>query len=52
MEERVYQEEGVVVESIEFVDNQPVLDLIEKKPVGILPLLDEETIMPKGTGEF
>ena len=34
---------------VEFIDNQPVLDLIEKKPQGILVMLDEEIIMPKGT---
>jgi hypothetical protein len=31
-----------------FIDNQPVLDLIEKKPVGLFHLLDEEVRLPKG----
>jgi myosin heavy subunit len=27
---------------VKWVDNQPCLDLIEKKPSGVLTLLDEE----------
>jgi len=38
--------------AIEFVDNQPCLDLIEaRKPVGILAILDEESKLPKATDE-
>ncbi|CAE5956910.1 unnamed protein product [Arabidopsis arenosa] len=36
---------------IEFVDNQDVLDLIEKKPGGIVALLDEACMFPKSTHE-
>ncbi|CAN0518837.1 unnamed protein product, partial [Scytosiphon promiscuus] len=36
-------------EHIHFIDNQPVVDLIEKKPYGLMPLLDEEVKIPKGS---
>jgi myosin-7 len=32
----------VSFERVPFIDNQPVLDLIESKPYGLLHLLDEE----------
>ena len=35
----------------EYIDNQDVLDLISKRPKGILPTLDEEGMVPKGTVE-
>ncbi|GMH64517.1 hypothetical protein TrLO_g13461 [Triparma laevis f. longispina] len=47
-EESVYVSEGIKFEKVPFIDNQPVLDLIEKKPVGLLVLLDEEIRLPKG----
>ena len=34
--------EGIAWSSVSFVDNQECLDLIAKKPIGLLPLLDEE----------
>jgi hypothetical protein len=49
LEQDVYKEEKLKIESIEFVDNQECLDLIEKKPKGILPMLDEECVVPKGS---
>ncbi|GMI37880.1 hypothetical protein TeGR_g2408 [Tetraparma gracilis] len=48
-EENVYRSEGIKFEKVPFIDNQPVLDLIEKKPVGLLVLLDEEIRLPKGS---
>lgn len=48
-EEQVYKSEGIKFKHVEYIDNQPILDLIEKKPGGILPLVDEELRMPKGT---
>ncbi len=51
LEEQLYQAEGVQFKHVEFIDNQPVLDLIEKRPIGILFLADEETVVPKGTDE-
>jgi myosin heavy subunit len=50
-EEAVYKQEGVVFKHVEYIDNQPVLDLIEKKPKGILPMIDEELKVPKGTDQ-
>ncbi len=37
-----YAVEGIEWLSVSFVDNQECLDLIAKKPTGLLPLLDEE----------
>ena len=34
--------EGIEWSSVSFIDNQECLDLIAKKPTGLLPLLDEE----------
>ena len=48
-EEALYQAEGIKFQHIEFIDNQIVLDLIEKKPMGILLMLDEESLVPEGT---
>ena len=40
----------IVLQHIEFPDNQDVLDLIEsRKPMGILAMLDEQCLVPKGT---
>ena len=37
-----YMAEGIEWSAVSFVDNQECLDLIAKKPTGLLPLLDEE----------
>eukprot|EP00808_Paulinella_micropora_P018987 g73411.t1 len=49
MEEKIYREEKISFQGVPFVDNQPVLDLIEKKNTGILAVVDEELKMPKGS---
>lgn len=41
MEQELYKLEGVDVSNIEFANNQHCVSLIESKPFGILPLLDE-----------
>ncbi|KAJ6698250.1 MYOSIN [Salix purpurea] len=41
MEQEEYRKEEINWSYIEFIDNQDVLDLIEKKPIGIIALLDE-----------
>ena len=48
-EESVYLSEGVPYEAVPFIDNQPVLDTIEKKPQGLLCLLDDEVKLPEGS---
>ncbi|KAI8539584.1 hypothetical protein RHMOL_Rhmol09G0194100 [Rhododendron molle] len=61
MEQEEYTKEAIDWSYIEFVDNQDVLDLIEKaniflatedtKPGGIVALLDEACMFPKSTHE-
>ncbi|GJN15069.1 hypothetical protein PR202_gb01958 [Eleusine coracana subsp. coracana] len=46
MEQEEYNREQIDWSYIEFVDNQDVLDLIEKKPGGIIALLDEACFFP------
>uniref|UniRef100_A0A1J3H8X7 Myosin-2 n=1 Tax=Noccaea caerulescens TaxID=107243 RepID=A0A1J3H8X7_NOCCA len=49
LEQEEYEEDGIDWTKVEFVDNQECLDLIEKKPIGLLSLLDEESNFPKAT---
>jgi len=52
LEQSMYEEEGVDWKYVEFEDNQACVDLIESKPpsgLGVLTLLDEECLFPKGT---
>eukprot|EP01018_Ginkgo_biloba_P007926 Gb_22496 [translate_table: standard] len=51
MEQEEYSKEEIDWSYIEFIDNQDVLDLIEKKPVGIIALLDEACMFPRSTHE-
>ncbi|XWS31463.1 hypothetical protein CRYUN_Cryun23aG0078300 [Craigia yunnanensis] len=51
MEQAVYKNEEIDWSYVGFVDNQDVLDLIEKKPGGIFSLLDETCMFPKSTHE-
>ncbi|KAE9599821.1 putative myosin ATPase [Lupinus albus] len=51
MEQEEYSKEEINWSYIEFVDNQDVLDLIEKKPIGIIALLDEACMFPRSTHE-
>ena len=49
LEQEEYKKEGIDWEFIDFgMDLQASLDLIEK-PLGILSLLEEECLVPKGT---
>lgn len=43
--------EGINTMNITYVDNQGTLDMILVKPGGILALVDEEALMPKGSDE-
>ncbi|XP_062507434.1 myosin-11-like isoform X2 [Corticium candelabrum] len=50
LEQEEYRREGIEWDFIDFgLDLQPCIDLIEKHPMGILPLLDEECWFPKAT---
>ncbi|KAL0724721.1 hypothetical protein Bca4012_039320 [Brassica carinata] len=51
MEQGEYEKEEIDWSYVEFVDNQEVVDLIEKKPGGIIALLDEACMLPKSTPE-
>ncbi|XP_042388803.1 myosin-6-like [Zingiber officinale] len=51
MEQEEYTKEEIDWSYIEFIDNQDILDLIEKKPGGIIALLDEACMMPRSTHE-
>ena len=47
MEQAEYEREAIDWSYITFVDNQDVLDLIERRPLGILDLLDETCKFPR-----
>ncbi|KZV15259.1 myosin-6-like [Dorcoceras hygrometricum] len=51
MEQEEYTKEEIDWSYIDFIDNQDILDLIEKKPGGIIALLDEACMFPKSTHE-
>ncbi|KAI6693672.1 hypothetical protein NL676_021382 [Syzygium grande] len=51
MEQEEYTREEIDWSYIEFIDNQDVLDLLEKKPGGIIALLDVACVFPKSTHE-
>ncbi|CAN6915246.1 unnamed protein product [Brassica oleracea] len=49
LEQEEYEGDGIDWTKVEFKDNQECLDLIEKKPIGLVSLLDEESNFPKAT---
>ena len=49
MEEQIYKEEAIHGIKIEYADNQPCIDLIERPPMGIFKLLDSMCKTPKAT---
>eukprot|EP00002_Diphylleia_rotans_P005133 TRINITY_DN1421_c0_g2_i1.p1 TRINITY_DN1421_c0_g2~~TRINITY_DN1421_c0_g2_i1.p1 ORF type:complete len:1295 (-),score=319.08 TRINITY_DN1421_c0_g2_i1:220-4104(-) len=48
-EKEIYKLEGISIPDIHYSDNQDCIDMIEKKPRGIIPMLDEECRLPKAT---
>ncbi|KAG9401694.1 hypothetical protein AC1031_009552 [Aphanomyces cochlioides] len=50
-EQRMYEGEGIEWKYIEYPDNAPCLQLLEDRPHGMLCLLDEEGMLPKGSNE-
>ncbi|KAL5197705.1 hypothetical protein ABZP36_001217 [Zizania latifolia] len=49
LEQEEYLGDGIDWANVEFVDNADCLSLFEKKPLGLLSLLDEESTFPKAT---
>ncbi len=49
LEQQEYAKERIEWQTISFTDNQPVISLIAKKPIGVLHLLDDESNFPKAT---
>ena len=48
-EMEIYKSEGILIPDLSYNDNQDVLDLVIKKPKGLIPMLDEEGQVPKGS---
>eukprot|EP01114_Cavostelium_apophysatum_P013166 TRINITY_DN3125_c0_g1_i3.p1 TRINITY_DN3125_c0_g1~~TRINITY_DN3125_c0_g1_i3.p1 ORF type:complete len:2243 (+),score=811.97 TRINITY_DN3125_c0_g1_i3:147-6875(+) len=51
LEQEEYNKEKINWSKIDFVDNTECLNLIEKKPLGMLSLMDEECRFPKATDD-
>ncbi|RLN47568.1 hypothetical protein BBJ29_005933 [Phytophthora kernoviae] len=51
MEQETYEKEEIQWSFVNFPDNGPCIDLIQSKPFGILPALDEECIVPQGNDQ-
>lgn len=51
MEQELYKAEGINIPGTAFVDNQPTLDLLEAKVVGVFSMVDEEINVPRGSDE-
>ncbi|XP_045154259.1 unconventional myosin-VIIb [Echinops telfairi] len=49
MEQEEYQTESITWDYIHYTDNRSTLDLLARKPMSIISLLDEESRFPKGT---
>ncbi|CAK7337854.1 unnamed protein product [Dovyalis caffra] len=49
LEQEEYIQDGIDWAKVDFEDNQDCLNLFEKKPLGLLSLIDEESTFPNGT---
>jgi myosin heavy subunit len=49
LEQDEYKAQGVIVANTAFKDNQPCLDMLELRNVGVFSMLDEEISVPKGS---
>lgn len=49
LEQEEYIQDGIDWTKVDFEDNQACLNLFEKKPLGLLSLLDEESTFPNAT---
>lgn len=50
-EQSIYEKEGLNLAHVDFVDNQDCIQLFENKATGIFDLLDEESRLPKPSGQ-
>ncbi|KAN0032251.1 hypothetical protein ACTFIV_006132 [Dictyostelium citrinum] len=48
-EQKDYLQEGIPWSTSNFIDNKECIELVEKKSYGLLSLLDDECMMPKGS---
>ncbi|KAL1567092.1 myosin-2-like isoform X2 [Salvia divinorum] len=48
-EQEEYELDGIDWKKVDFEDNQECIDLFEKKPIGLMPILDELSNLPKAT---
>ncbi len=51
LEQEEYKKEKIDWSAITFVDNQECLELFEKRPIGLLSIMDEECRFPKASDE-
>ena len=49
LEQEEYSREKISWKTIDYTDNKPCIDLIAKKPSGIIYILDDESHFPKST---
>eukprot|EP01033_Poteriospumella_lacustris_P000898 gene899-648_t len=47
-EQNIYKAEGLEWDAIQYKDNQPVIDLIGKKPSGLLNILEQQGMLNRG----
>ncbi|XP_072807213.1 unconventional myosin-IXa isoform X5 [Vicugna pacos] len=51
LEQEEYRSEGISWHNIDYIDNTCCINLISKKPTGLLHLLDEESNFPQATNQ-
>ncbi|NXX95728.1 MYO9A protein, partial [Centropus bengalensis] len=51
LEQEEYRAEGISWHTIDYIDNSSCINLISKKPTGLLHLLDEESNFPQATNQ-
>ena len=48
-EQELYEQEGIAWQPVAFHNNAATIELLQKRPSGVLPALDEECRLPKGS---
>lgn len=51
IEQKYYETEGIDWTKIEFPDNYATIEMIEGTPIGLLKIIDEECLYPKGNDD-